>query len=117
MIINCCPLAEVCPNKVLPVIIRSGRELANALSIKKYSCSQPRVAVTFFTFYQNIYTLQQHPLPVTLSIKVFCNLKLLRVRNKTVGIHKVVPRINAETLIPCSVTSCFKCISDSSIWN
>ncbi|MNQ46382.1 hypothetical protein D3C85_601950 [compost metagenome] len=40
----------MCPNNVLPVIIKSGREFAKALSIKKYSCSHPKVAVTFFTF-------------------------------------------------------------------
>lgn len=41
--------AEVCPSKVRPVIIKSGREFAKAASTKKYSCSQPKVAVTFLT--------------------------------------------------------------------
>jgi hypothetical protein len=38
------------------VIIRSGRESASDLSIKKYSCSQPKVAVTFLTFFVKILT-------------------------------------------------------------
>ena len=40
----------MCPNKVRPVANKSGRELAKAESTKKYSCSQPNVGVTRFTF-------------------------------------------------------------------
>jgi hypothetical protein len=50
MIVNCCPFAEVCPNVTSSSHNKSGREFANAESTKKYSCSQPKVAVTFLTF-------------------------------------------------------------------
>ena len=43
-------MAEEWPSKVLPVRVISGRDDAKALSIKKYSCSQPKDEVTFLTF-------------------------------------------------------------------
>jgi hypothetical protein len=56
MIIQLLSLQRYDLTKVLPVIIRSGREFANALSTKKYSCSIP-VAVLSLHFIKNIYIL------------------------------------------------------------
>jgi hypothetical protein len=65
MIIHCCPLAEVCPNKVLPVIIRSGRELANALSIKKYPA--PNLGL------QSLYVLSKYLHTSVAASSITCN--------------------------------------------
>jgi hypothetical protein len=61
---------------------------------QKYSCSHPKVAVTFFTFYQNIYKHLSllHPSPVKRATKVFYNLKLPGVRDKTVGYIMLFPK-------------------------
>jgi hypothetical protein len=60
---------------------------ANDLSIKSILAPHPRVAA--FTFYQNIY--KHLSLSITCkATKVFYNLKLSGVRDKTVGIHVVL---------------------------
>src|SRR5690606_39593465 len=76
----------------------SVREEAKAASIRKYSCSQPKVGVTFFTFLSK--NLATSVAASSIANKARSKGALLSKASpvydtKTVGIHKVVPKIKA----------------------
>ena len=72
--------------------------MAKAVSTKKYSCSQPKVGVTLFTFLSKYFATSIAAESIAcnaLNKGVLLSKASPVYETKTVGIHKVVPKINA----------------------